>query len=98
MKKRIIAIVMMCIVVLGVLAGCKKEKAITSAEAQQIVIDHTGAESKAISEVHVHIGENEEGVVCYNVYITVNRKSYTYVVHGLTGEILSITEGGGHSH
>ena len=34
----------------------------------------------------------------FNVYVTVNNKSYTYVLHATTGEILSITEGSGHSH
>ena len=95
MNKRIIAVIMLAAVLLGVLAGCQKEKGpVTAEEAKQIVIDHTGAESKEISDIHVHIEENDAGEVCYSIHITVRRVEYTYVVHGMTGEILSVTEGG----
>ena len=98
MKKRIFAIALIAVMMLGVLAGCKKNGPITSDEAKEIVVAHSGANTREAANIHVHLGENEEGVACFNVYVTVQNKSLTYVVHGMTGEILSITEGSGHSH
>jgi uncharacterized membrane protein YkoI len=98
MKKRIFAIALMALLLLGILAGCKNDGPLTEEEAKQIVIEHSGASAREAANVHVHLGENKDGAVVFNVYVTVNNKSYTYVLHATTGEILSVTEGGGHSH
>lgn len=98
MKKRMFAALLLACLLLGALTACDKDEALTADEAKQIVIDHSGADVRESSDVHVHLGENDKGEVCFNVYITVDGKSYTYVVHARTGEILSITEGSSHSH
>lgn len=97
MKKRITAILLLTCLLLGVLVGCKEEEeAVSSEKAQQIVIEHLGAEERDVSNVHVHIEENDAGEVCYSVHITVKGKTYTCVVHGVTGEVLSVIEGSSH--
>ena len=98
MKKRMIAMLLIAVMMLSLLAGCNKNKAITAEEAQEIVVAHAGADGKTVGDVHVHIEENDAGEVCYSVQVTVARQTYTYLVHSMTGEILSITEGSGHSH
>lgn len=97
MKKRMLAMLLIAVMMLGLLAGCNKNKAITAEEAQEIVVAHASADGQTVGDVHVHIQENDAGEVCYSVQITVARQTYTYLVHSMTGEILSITEGG-HTH
>lgn len=97
MKKRLIAILMLTVLLVGGLVGCGKDEPLTDEEVQQIVIDHIGVHEREISDIHSHISETDDGEVCFNVFITVNGKSYTYQIHAVTGEILSVTEGG-HSH
>lgn len=96
--KRILAIALMAILLLGLLAGCKDDGPLTTEEVRQLVAEHSGASAREASEAHVHLAETDDGVVCFNVYITVGGKSFTYIVHSITGEFLSITEGGSHSH
>ncbi len=98
MKKKLFAYVMIAILALGILAGCKDNSPLTTEEAKEIVAAHSGASAREAANIHVHMGEHEDGTVVLNVYVTVNNKSYTYVLHAITGEILDITEGGGHSH
>ena len=98
MKKKLMIFVMIAILALGILAGCKSNEPLTEEEAKQIVIEHSGANAREAANVHVHLGEHEDGTAVLNVYVTVNGKSYTYVLHAMTGEILSIAEGSGHSH
>ena len=95
MKKRVFILALIAVMLLGLLAGCKNDGPLTEEEAKQIVIEHSGASAREAANVHV---ENKDGAVVFNVYVTVNNKSYTYVLHATTGEILSITEGSGHSH
>lgn len=97
MKKRVIAILMLAVMLLGALAGCNNNEPMTDEEAKELVREHIEAEGKKVTEIHSHIGETADGQVCFNVYVTVRDKSYTYQVHAVTGEILSVTEGG-HSH
>lgn len=98
MKKRVTAILLLTVVLLGILAGCKKEEALDADGATKIAVKHLGATEKEGAAAHVHIEENDAGEICYSVYITVSGKSYTCLIHGKTGEVLSVTEGGGHSH
>lgn len=96
MKKRIIAILLLICMLLGVLAACEKNEAVSAEEAEQIVIEHLGAAQREISELHTHIEENDDGVVCYSIHITVKGTTYTCVVHSRTGEVLSVEEGSSH--
>lgn len=98
MTKRIFVCVLIAIMLLGLLVGCKDDGPLTEEKAKAIVVEHSGADAREAANIHVHLGENSEGVLCFNVYVTVGGKSLTYVLHAVTGEILSITEGSGHSH
>jgi uncharacterized membrane protein YkoI len=97
MKKIMMVLLLVAALVLSLLAGCGKNDVVTAEKAQEIVVAHAGADGKPVTDVHLHIQENDAGEVCYSVQVTVELKTYTYLVHGITGEILSITEGG-HSH
>lgn len=99
MKKRIIAILMLAAVLVGALAGCSGEdELLTEDEVKKIVTDHACADGSVASSVDFHgIGETEDGQVCFQVYITINSKTYLYQVHATSGEILSVAESS-HSH
>jgi uncharacterized protein YpmB len=68
---------------------------VSSDEALQVVLEDLGVTSAESVSPHVHEG-TYENQPCYNVYVTVNGESLTYVV-STTGEILHKGEGG-HSH
>jgi hypothetical protein len=95
MKKIMMVLLLVAALVLSLLAGCGKSDVVTAEKAQEIVVAHAGADGKPVTDVHLHIQENDAGEVCYSVQVTVELKTYTYLVHGVTGEILSITEGKG---
>ena len=98
MKKRVFAIVMLAVLLLGLLAACKKDGILTEAEVKKIVTDHACADGSVVSSVDFHgIAETAEGQASFQVYITVNGTTYLYQVHPTTGEILSVTESS-HSH
>ena len=86
-------VVVLCLV--GVLLLTCGKESITSDEAVQIVLDDLGLTSDQVETPHVHEG-TYENQSCYNVYITANGKSLTYVV-SKSGEILHKGEGS-HSH
>lgn len=98
MKKRVIALLLLAVMLVGALAACGKEELLTEAEVKKIVTDHACADGSVASSVDFHgIGETKDGQVCYQVYITINGKTFLYQVHATSGEILSITESS-HSH
>lgn len=98
MMKRSIAIVMLAVMLLGILAACGKDELLTETEVKKIVTEHACADGATAESVDFHgIGETEDGQVCFQVYITVNGKTYLYQVHATNGEILSVTESS-HSH
>lgn len=68
--------------------------AITSAQAQQIVLEDLGVDPADVT-LHVHVGGGE--VPSYLVYATVHGETMEYIINGLSGEILSITKSD-HSH
>ena len=86
-------VVVLCLV--GVLLLTCGKESITSDEAVQIVLDDLGLTSDQVETPHVH-EDTYENQSCYNVYITANGKSLTYVV-SKSGEILHKGEGS-HSH
>ena len=98
MKKRILAILLIAVMVMSVLVACKDKGPITAEEAKEIVMQDVKDKGKIPTNVDVHVGEGASGEACYTVYVTVLSKTFTYVVDAQTGEILSITEGGGHKH
>lgn len=98
MKKRVIALLLLAVMLVGALAACGKEELLTEAEVKKIVTDHACADGSVAGNVDFHgIGETKDGQVCYQVYITINGKTFLYQVHATSGEILSITESS-HSH
>ena len=68
---------------------------ISSDEAFEIVLNDLGLTSQEAGSPHIHEGTHE-GQPCYNIYVTANGKSLTYVV-SMKGEILHKGEGS-HSH
>jgi hypothetical protein len=96
MKRSIFAILAIAVLLVGLLAGCKKDDGfIDKEEALQIVLDKIGMTQEQANP-HVHVTE-VDGLTCWNIYVTVEGKSMEYVVHSLTGEILSVKESN-HSH
>ena len=89
----IAAVIVACLV--GVIVLTSNNGVISSDEALDIVIEDLGVASADSVSPHVHEG-TYENQPCYNVYVTVDGKSLTYVV-STTGEILHKGEGG-HSH
>lgn len=98
MLKRIAAIILLVVMALGLLAGCAEEKEpISQAEAVHIVMEDMGVEEEDDPDIHVHEG-TYKNKPCFNVYITVNGVSKTYVLAVNGGEIIGVMDGGGHSH
>ena len=92
--KKILAIILIACMMCITLCACSGEK-ITEDKAVEIVMEDLGILVNNVTETHIHEGtyENQD---CYNIYVTANGKSLTYVV-STTGEILYKGEGS-HSH
>lgn len=71
------------------------DKTISSDKALEIALTDLGITSQEAGSPHIH-EETYEGQPCYNIYLTVNGKSLTYVI-STKGEILHKGEGS-HSH
>ncbi len=95
MKKTIVILVLLSLL-LGMLVGCGSNDGLDEADLRGIVLKHAAAQESDISDFHVHIEENDDGAACFSVHVTVKGKTYTYLIHGTTGEILSVTEGSSH--
>ena len=91
----ITVIVVLAVCILGAIILTQCEKSITSDEAYKIVLKDLGLKENEVSSPHIHEG-TYKNQSCYNIYVTVNGKSLTYVV-STKGEILYKGEGG-HSH
>ena len=89
----LLLVIAVCLV--GVIAFTCGDKKISSEEALEIVLDDLKLTSQQVGSPHIHEG-TYENKPCYNVYLTANGKSLTYVV-STEGEILHKGEGG-HSH
>ena len=94
MAKRFVIVLALLAMLLSVFAGCGSSKALTGDEAEKIVMEHAGVSESQVSDIHTHVPTNDAGVACYSIHITINGTSYEYLVHGMTGEILSYGEGG----
>ena len=92
----IVLIFVVFVIGLVLLGTCENnDETITSNEAFEIVLEDLGLTSQEADHPHIHEG-TYEGQPCYNIYVTANGKSLTYVV-SIKGEILHKGEGG-HSH
>ena len=94
-KTAIITAVVCVVCIVGLVLLAQSDKTITSDEAYKIVLKDLGLTSDQVSNPHIHEGTYKNHS-CYNIYVTVNGKSLTYVV-STKGEILYKGEGG-HSH
>ena len=98
MLKRSIAIVLIVILAGSLLIACEPEKEpISQAEAVAIVMADLGIDNSDNPTIHVHQGVSN-GKDVFNVYVTVDNVSKTYVVAVNGGDILAILDGAGHSH
>ena len=98
MLKRTLIVVLVVIMAGSLLIGCQPEKEpISQAEAVAIVMEAMGVDNSDNPTIHVHQGVQSNKDV-FNVYITVNNVSKTYVVAVNGGDILAIFDGAGHSH
>ena len=91
MTRRILALLAVVVLLVSLLAACKKDDGIIDQEeAIQIVLEKAGlTEQQANPHVHPTTVEDR---VCWGVYITVKGKNMLYVVDSATGEILSVEE------
>ena len=87
MKKNILAVLALCILLLGMLCACGKSGAITSEQAQKIALEDAGLKQKDVSDVHSHV-VSENNIPCYSIHISVADREYSYLIHAGTGEIL----------
>ncbi len=91
MTRRILALLAVAVLMVSLLAACKKDDGIIDQdEAVQIVLEEIGLTAEQANP-HVHPTE-VEGRACWGVYVTVKNKQILYVVHSTTGEILSAEE------
>ena len=98
MLKKSIAVLLLVAILGGMLVACDEQaQGITSEKAVEIALADMGVSSDEVDSVHVHEGVYDKQV-CYNVYITADGESLTYVVNKLNGDILNIQEGAAHSH
>ena len=81
----------LCIVAVLILTCGNETEEITSQEAYEIVLEDLGLTSEQMGNPHIHEG-TYENQPCYNIYVTANGKSLTYVV-STEGEILYKGEG-----
>lgn len=89
MKKRIFALLMVSVMLMGLLCACgSSAKVLTSEEAQKIALEQAGVTADQVTDIHTHI-VTEEGVPCYSVHITTLEGEFSIVINAGTGEIIS---------
>lgn len=99
MAKRIVSLLLIAVLTVGLLAACGNDGPLTVDDAKKVVLTDLGVKEKQVESIDVHITTAEDGAACYAVYVTVNGEHLEYMVHGITGEILSKVEADhGHSH
>ena len=91
MNKRVLAIVLVAILALGLLAGCKKH-AVSKDAAIDIAMNHLKITREQVSsQINVKI-ESLPSVDCYVVTFTYNNTNYYYQINAETGFIVFIDE------
>ena len=92
MKNRLIATLMLAVMLLGVFAGCAKEKPLLTEEAAlQIVLDDCGLTAEELPDLEIVLTSDAEAPY-YTISFTGQNLPYTYTVNAKTGEILSYPE------
>lgn len=94
--KKIMTAILAAALLVALLAGCGS-KALSADDAKKVVLKDLGVTESQVTDIHVHIANSDDGTACYSIYLTVNGKQMEYLIHGITGEILSSGEGS-HSH
>ena len=94
-KNTVLILVLVCIACLVGVILLTSNGGISSDEAYEIVLKDLGMTAKDLDSPHIHEG-TYQNQPCYNIYVTVNGESLTYVV-STEGEILHKGEGS-HSH
>ena len=99
MTKRLIALAVIAVMLLGLLVACGKSGPLTTDDAKKVVLNDLGVKESKVDSIDIHITSAADGTACYAVYVTINGEHLEYVVNGLTGEILSVQEADeGHHH
>lgn len=94
MKKRIFSLVLVSLLLVALLAACAESEdktpseGITQQKACQIAVEAAGHELTEVTGLHAHEGD-QNGATIYEIHFSCGEESYTYVIHGETGEILS---------
>lgn len=95
MKKRIFALLMVAVLLLGALAACGKKGPITQDKAKEIAFEQAGLNQKDVTDAHVHI-VTENGIPCYSIHISSVKGDFSYVIAASDGAVISGGEGSGH--
>ena len=87
MKKRIVAIALLAVLVLGLFAGCGKSGVVTEEQAQKIAMEAAGMTKDQVTDVHTHL-TTVQGIPCYSVHITTADGDFSVLINAGTGEIV----------
>ncbi len=88
MKKKIFAVMTVCMLLLGMLTACGSNDPITAEEAQKIALETVGLKENQVTDMHTHIVE-EKGIPCFQIHFTNNGKDMTVLINAATGEVIS---------
>ncbi len=94
MYKRVLALLLLAVVMVGLLAACGS-KTISAEKAEKIVLKDLGAKADEV-EMHFHVTEFD-GVPCFGIYATYKGVTWAYSIDAATGEILNKEESD-HAH
>ena len=89
MAKRIITLALVAVLGLCLFAACAQASSVvTEDKAIQIALKDAGCEAKNVAGLHVHTITHEK-VPAFQIHFSHGEDDFTYVISGLTGEILS---------
>ena len=88
MKKKIFAVLTVCLLFTGLLTACGSNDPITAEKAQEIALKEAGLKADQVSDIHTHIVE-EKGIPCFQIHFTSNGKDMTVLINAATGEVIS---------
>ena len=87
MKQRIFALIMVCVMLVGVLAACGSKGPVSQEKAQKIALEYAGLKASDVSDAHIHVTE-KDGIPCYSIHITTADKEFSILVNATTGEVV----------
>lgn len=89
MAKRIITLALLAALALCLFAACTQESSVvTEGKAIQIALEDAKCEAKDVIGLHVHT-ITHGNVPAFQIHFSHGQDDFTYVISGLTGEILS---------